>query len=296
MNLCDQHAAKALRYLDGALRGQELEDFRAHLEICANCSENLEAEQALSGLLRRSRPLYSAPPALRSRLSTVIAERAAATPSRSRAGLYDRVPQTLRLGLAGLARPFSRPRAFVPALLLLAVFLILVPNVVRHVRAESYVQAAMASHRSSLDGRLPPEFRSSSPESVTAWFADKVPFPFRLPNSGSVPDSTPAYQLIGARVVSYRGNPDALVTYQKQAEKISLLVAPSDSAVVAGGDTIRSGSLVFHYRTDQGFKVVTWSTHGLSYALVSSVSGSARESCLVCHQDMADHYQFRSSR
>jgi hypothetical protein len=68
-----------------------------------------------------------------------------------------------------------------------------------------------------------------------------------------------------------------------------LLVASAGSAVVAGGDEVRSGKLTFHYRTDQGFNVVTWNNHDLSYALVSSVSGSARESCMVCHQSTADH-------
>jgi ribose 1,5-bisphosphokinase PhnN len=85
----------------------------------------------------------------------------------------------------------------------------------------------------------------------------------------------------------------ALVTYEKKSEKISLLAASSDSALVAGGDEVRFGDLAFHYRTEDGFKVITWSNHGLSYALVSSVSGSARESCLVCHQNMADHHAFR---
>ena len=94
--------------------------------------------------------------------------------------------------------------------------------------------------------------------------------------------------------MKYRGKPAALVTYQKLTERISLLVASTDSAVVAGGDEVRAGNLIFHYRTDQRFKVVTWSNHGLSYALVSAVSGSARESCMVCHQSMADYHNFIS--
>ena len=118
-------------------------------------------------------------------------------------------------------------------------------------------------------------------------------FQFRLPQSTP---GIPAYQLSGASLVSYQGSPAALVIYEKQKERISLLVASSQSAVVAGGEEVRSGALMFHYRTDQGFKVVTWSNHGLSYALVSSVSGSARESCMVCHQSMADHQNFRSGR
>jgi hypothetical protein len=81
-------------------------------------------------------------------------------------------------------------------------------------------------------------------------------------------------------LVSYQGSPAALVIYDKQKERINLLVASSQSAVVAGGEEVRSGAQLFHYRTDQGFKVVTWSNHGLSYALVSSASGSARENAL----------------
>jgi hypothetical protein len=55
-----------------------------------------------------------------------------------------------------------------------------------------------------------------------------------------------------------------------------------------------SGNLLFHYFSREKFKVITWSNHGLSYALVSSLSASARESCLVCHQNMADRDVYRT--
>jgi hypothetical protein len=87
------------------------------------------------------------------------------------------------------------------------------------VRAASYVETAVAAHRSYLDGDRALELRSSSPELVTAWFADKVPFPFRLPNAQSTPNSTPAYRLAGAGLVNYRGNKAALVTYEKEGGK-----------------------------------------------------------------------------
>jgi anti-sigma factor RsiW len=177
--------------------------------------------------------------------------------------------------------------------LVLAFLFAFVPNVVRQVRAASYVETALATHRSYLDGNRPLGLRSSSSELVTAWFTGKVPFRFRLPNAESAPNDTPSYRLTGASVVNYRGNPVALVTYEKESEKTSLLVASSNSVPVAGGDEVHYADLTFHYRTDDGFKVITWSNHGLSYALVSNVSGSARESCLVCHQNMSDHQTFR---
>ena len=188
-------------------------------------------------------------------------------------------------------RLFSMRLAF--AVLLVAVLFLIIPNAVRQVHAASFVETAVAAHRSYLDGNRPLGLRSSSSQFVTAWFTGKVPFHVRLPNAESVPDDAPSYRLTGASLVNYRGNAVALVTYEKKNERISLLIASSSSAPVVGGDQVHFADLTFRYRTDDGFKVITWSNHGLSYALVSSVAGSARESCLVCHQNMADHHTFR---
>jgi anti-sigma factor RsiW len=171
-----------------------------------------------------------------------------------------------------------------------------VPNLVRQARAADYVETAVVMHRGYRDGNLPLQVRSNSPEQVAEWFTGKLAFSFRLPVAQVTPEGPTVYRLTGASLVSYRGNPAALVIYEKQEERISLLVASSQAAVVAGGEEVRSGALTFHYRIEQGFKVVTWSNRGLSYALVSSVTGSARESCKVCHQSMADHQDFNASR
>jgi mycothiol system anti-sigma-R factor len=290
MSLCDEYRVKLLGYLDNELTAQELDDFRAHLEECPNCRASVEAEQALSRLLRETRPLYSAPDTLRERVSAAVEHWA--LPVHSGGSYHRRILQRLEKGLADPARRVARLRLLAATLAVTALFLAFAPNIARQARASNYVEAAIATHRGFLDGSLPLEFQSNSPEQVTAWLTGKVPFAFRLPKSQSDRDSIPPYRLIGASVVKYRGSPAALVTYEKQKEKISLLVASADSAVVAGGDEVRSGNLTFHYRTDQGFNVVTWTNHGLSYAVVSSMAGSARESCIICHQDMSDRNNF----
>lgn len=288
MSACDEYRVRFLHYLDNSLQGEELADFRAHLEHCPNCRVRAEAERSLSQVLRRSRPLYSAPPGLRARVATTLEQRTAAQATKS---FWERASRTLQRGWAAPGRRVARLRLLAAGLAIVAMLLLaFVPSFVRHLRAANYVETAAATHRSYLDGDLPLELHSNSPDQVTAWFAGRVSFPFRLPRAEITADSRPAYQLTGASLVKYRGKPAALVTYQKQTEKISLIVASADSAVVAGGEEVHSGKLTFHYRTDQGFNVVTWTTHGLSYALVSSVSGSARESCMVCHQSMADHH------
>lgn len=290
MNPCHEYGAKTLLYLDNALTGTELEEFRNHLDSCSNCREYVEAEEALSHLLQRSRPLYSAPDALRSRVSAATGSQFPAS-----AGFeltYQRVLRSFRSLLPGNANLVPGLRTAAVAALVLALCLVIAPQMIRQVRATNYVEAAVAQHRSYLNGTLATGLRSNSPEQVTTWFAGKVPFDFRLPAAQAYPENKPTHLLTGARLVNYNGNHAALVTYESSNDKISLFVASSNSAVVAGGDEVHCRSLTFHYRTDSGFKVITWSNHGLSYALVYSATGTARTSCLVCHQNMEDKKSF----
>ena len=292
MNSCDEYAIKMLLYLDNSLEEQELEDFLSHLSSCARCREHLRAEKELSATLHRCRPLYSAPVALRDRVAASVIDNPAS--SRFQDSIYQRVSRIWGERLSGTPQLFARWRILAPAALAIALCLAVVPNIERRVQAASYVETAVAKHRCYINGDLRPGLESSSSEQVTAWFAGKVPFDFRLPAAESAPQRNHAYRLTGATLVNFEGSPAALVTYEGQNNKISLLVDSSKSAIVAGGDEVRVGKLTFHYHNDSGFRVITWTVHGLSYALVSSLSGSAQASCLVCHQNMADSSNFET--
>jgi hypothetical protein len=290
MNRCDEYATKTLLYLDNDLEGPELKDFLSHLKSCSSCQEHLEVERKLSAKLRRTRPLHSAPAALRDRVAAATMQ----APSR---GLQDsthrHASQLQGETMWGTLPRFANWRVLVPVATAVAVCLVVIPNIEHRVQAASYIETAVATHRSYVNGDLHRELKSSSPEEVTAWFVGKLPFEFRLPRADSTPVSTSVYWLTGASLVNYKGSPAALVTYETEKDKISLLVGSGKIAVVAGGDEIQFGKLIFHYYNHSGFRVITWANHGLSYALVSSVSGSARGSCLVCHQNMADRSDFK---
>jgi len=289
---CSDFAVTALRYFDHDLNGNELEEFRTHLSSCSDCRAHLEAEEMLSRLLHRTRPLYSAPAALRARVSAASIQHSAPVPAED--GFYLRVVQFLKGPMPTTGKRLWRLRVLASALVAIAICPAFVPGIARQVQAASYAQTAVAEHRSYLNGDLHVGLRSSSPQVVTAWFAGKVPFDFHLPAAEFTPENKPFYQLTGAALASYKGTPAALVTYESVAGKITLLVASTRSAVVAGGDEVQFGKLTFHYRTDDGYRVITWSNHGLAYALVSSVSGPARASCLVCHQTMADRDKYQT--
>ena len=283
MKPCDDLNVDLLRYLDNDISEQEFKYLRDHLDTCVYCQDRLERERALSRFLHESRPLYSAPAELRIQVSAAIERNAARY--RSRWDWWRRAsPLVLNW------------KMLVPASLVVALCLMAVPNIVQNVRAASYVEAALTNHNRYLRGELSPGIRTKSPEAVTAWLADKVPFQFRLPSSEAAIQANPTYELAGASLVQYRGIPAAMVVYEAPSGAISLLVESSKAAVVAGGDESHYGALMFHYRNEGKLKVITWSAHNLSYALVSSIASSAQESCMVCHQHMADHGQFRRQK
>lgn len=280
MNRCNENNTNIPLYLDDELIGKEAVEFREHLKICGDCARRLEEGQRLSRLLHRGRPLYAAPPDLLVRVGAIVKP----TTLSPHAPLWHQT---------GAAVPSSRimDRSATRWLALAAMLLIVLcaslwRSAMHRVGTTDYIEAAVATHRGYLNGELPLEIRSQSPADVIAWFSGKLPFHLQLPSLQVPGDKTSAYHLSGARLVNYRGTYAALVSYQLLRSTISLVVTSSNLAIATGCDQVHSGGLTFHYCVQSGFNVVTWTNHGLTYALVSSQHGSAQQSCLVCHRDV----------
>jgi anti-sigma factor RsiW len=291
MSARDDYRAMVPLFIDDELSGHELHDFKGHIAGCADCRQVLEQELALSHLLHRNRPLYRAPESLRIRASAILSSEVhsgAHAPDR----LRRRVLRILASPFGGFVEPALRWKQLIAAGVATILVLLFVPSAIQRVRANALVETAVTMHRSYLAGNLPMEIHTSSPDEVTAWFAGKVPFHFQLPQSQQTASGLQIYQLVGSRLVNFRGKYAALTTYEMKEQKISLLVVSDESARAEGGEEVHSGRLTFHDHTVDGLKVITWSNHGLTYALVSSLPGSARQSCLVCHQNMADRRNF----
>jgi anti-sigma factor RsiW len=291
MSACDDCRSMVPFFLDNELMGIEAEDFRAHVASCADCRQLLAEEQALSQLLHRTRPLYQPSEAFRARVLGILSAEAhsgSCAPER----LRWRILHILGSPLRGFAQPTLRRKQLVATALVTVLVVLLVPPMVQRGRANAFVETAAATHRSYLEGNLPMELHTSSSDEVTAWFAGKVPFHFQLPESQQTGNGQQIYRLVGSRLVNFKDTYAALTTYATEKQKISLLVVSDSSARAEGGEEVQSGRLTFHDHNVDGFKVITWSNHGLTYALVSSLPGSSRQSCLVCHQNMADQLTF----
>ena len=238
-----------------------------HAALCDHCGP----------LLRAATSVDDAPTAQEQQL---LAELKA--PSRP-----DHIP--LRVASPPPHRKFIR--WLVPALALIVIVGVLStrpPSSPTRLSGSQFAEFAVNTHRRHAQGILALDFRSDSQQTVNEWFKTKLPFTLALPASPAAPGEERPYRLEGARLVQVAGTNAAYIAYQMQTGPVSLVVTPDSVAVASGGVKVDYTKVSFHYRTVEGYKVVTWSLHGQTYALVSQEGNSTQRSCMVCHSAMRD--------
>jgi anti-sigma factor RsiW len=154
--------------------------------------------------------------------------------------------------------------------------------------ARRYVEFAVRTHMAFKSGKLDLGLHSVSQQAVNDWLKQNAQFSVSLPGSPGAPDERQTYRLEGASLVQVGGRRAAFIAYQMDSGPASLMIAPYAVAVASGGVEAHFKKVTFHYRMVDGFKVVTWSQHGLTYALVSQEGPMTQKSCMVCHSAMRD--------
>lgn len=179
-------------------------------------------------------------------------------------------------------------RWLVPAMALILVVGALVTIGPAPLSGAKYAEFAVKTHRQYAQGNLALDVRSDSQQTLNEWFKAKSPFSVALPVSPLAPGEERPYRLEGARLVQVGSKSAVYIAYQMQTGPVSLMVAPDSLALASGGVKVDFKKVSFHYRTVEGYKVVTWSLHGRTYALVSQEGNSTQRSCMVCHSPMRD--------
>ena len=299
MNHCDDCLSLIDLYLDGELRDDDLKIFQDHLGKCASCRKRLEDRQLFLESVRSSRPLSVAPGALHDRISQLLEQEQSATPLPRPA--FWRSAKNRKIDGRPVAP--SRSQSWLRPLTALAASAAVVASIgvlwtisERQARANAFVETAITTHTREIAGQLPLELRTNSEAEITQWFTRKVPFRFRLPNYSQGQKQKDLYTLRGSRLVAFKGDYAAYVAYRIGPQPISLLVTSTSSAIASGGEATMSKGIAFHSHRRDGLQVFTWSVHGLTYALVSSVSVSGRQSCVVCHADSKGRELLRGAR
>ncbi len=151
-----------------------------------------------------------------------------------------------------------------------------------------YAEIAVTMHRQYAQGNLALDARSESLQTLNEWFKARSPFPLDLPASPAAPGEERPYRLEGARLVRVGGKTAIYIAYRMQTGPVSLMVTPDSVARPSGGVRVDYKKVSFHYRMVHGYKVVTWSLQGKTYALVSQEGNRTQRSCMVCHSAMRD--------
>jgi anti-sigma factor RsiW len=151
-----------------------------------------------------------------------------------------------------------------------------------------YAEFAVKTHRQYAQGNLALDVRSDSQQTLNEWFKAKSPFSLALPASPAAPGEERPCRLEGARLVPVGGKSAVYIAYQMETGPVSLMVTPDSVAVASGGVKVDFKKVSFHYRMVEGYKVVTWSLRGRTYALVSQEGNNTQRSCMVCHSPMRD--------
>lgn len=287
---CEEIRGQIAFYLDDELHGDEHDAFVAHLRECIACSEALDYERQFIEIIRDERPLYTAPEDLRSRIESALADAPPVYTAPSH--LRRRLLHTLWQGEH--ERPLSNSKMFTAiaasiAIVALAILLITFNRTNDpRLKQPEFALMAVNTHQRRIQNRLPLEISTDSPEAISTWFAGKVPFKLELPNYQESSGQEKLYSLEGARLVGFHDDYAAYVAYQMRNRPISLVVTSSSVTKPVGGEEIASKGLTFHYHMIDGFKVITWSDRGLTYALVSDLEERGQQSCIVCHTGTKD--------
>jgi anti-sigma factor RsiW len=277
-------------YVDEELQGNERAMVDAHLNDCAACRELFAAEQQFLGMVRASRPLFSAPPELCAKIAALMSDVPAG--SAVPPALRRRVRTILRLS-SGEGSFILRKTSWVPVTLVIVfsvafAFWTIALNSLSQGSPAAFALMAVDAHQRHLRDQLPLEIRSKAPREVSAWFSGKVPFQVELPNYQEMSGQEKLYDINGARLVGYENDYAAYVAYEMRGKLISLVITSAEIAEPSGGEVIVSKGIPFHHNAIGELKVITWSHRGLTYALVSDLEERGQLSCLVCHQGTTD--------
>jgi mycothiol system anti-sigma-R factor len=231
-------------YLDGELDALRAAEFERHLEKCAECVRELEAQETLKSSLQR-------------------------------AELYEKAPTSLRRAVVERVRPATpvviKQRRATPQwtwLAAAAAFLLLayagwrVVPALRGESSETVIAAEVVdAHLRSLQPGHLTDVISTDQHTVKPWFNGKLDY------SPPVRDfSTDGFPLQGGRLDVVHGRTVTALVYGRRKHLISVFIWP----VGERDDATHSGA-------QQGYNWVSWQNGGMEFRAVSDVSATDLE-------------------
>ncbi len=293
MSICQQAPNQIQLYLDNELDSQEKLQLEKHLQSCVPCKQIFDQQQYWLNQIRQSKPLYQASTNLQASIEKILDD--CPKPYQASTKLKKNIDNLLSSNnLLAFPSKFYIQRLVIglaATIIILLTSYTYLSNYNRHTNFDEHSDFALMAvdtHLRHQKGKLPLEIKSDSAKDVSSWFLGKVPFSLTLPNYQEISGQEKLYQLEGARLVGFKRDYAAYISYQMQQRPISLVVTANTVALPDGGEKIISKGLTFHCEVIDGLKVISWTDHGLTYALISDLAERGQQSCVVCHTGTKD--------
>lgn len=294
VNYCKRIQEQIALYLDDELEGQEKIEVQTHLQTCESCKQTYEQVKSLLTQIHQIKPLYPAPTTLRKSIEKILDD--APSPYQASPELHNKVLAILETAKESKERKASKlyyKKVFVALAATLVIFVMSFSYWINYNKSISnstseFALMAVDTHLRHQKGQLPLEINSNSAEDISKWFANKLSFGVKLPNYQEVSGQEKLYQLEGGRLVGFKNDYAAYISYKMQNRPITLVVTSSSVATPSGGEEIISKGLTFHYSVIRDLKVISWTDRGLTYALISDLAERGQQSCIVCHSGTED--------
>ena len=241
-----------------------------HLASCAECRAELE-EIAFAARLVEKLPRSTAPESL---LRSV--EEALSVSSSWRAGRRG-WPQAAAVALGGLA---------VVVLAWYFVFrqpLYLAAATSPPSALESY---AVADHAKRIAGTANWQLKTSDGRRLQEWLMTRSGLFAHLPDKRPDEDAG-HFVLSGAKLLLANGLAAAVIGYEIDGQPVTLVTARLSQVPDAPAEARFSKNVLYRSEPERGFRVLTWSTEGQAYAMVSSLPGFGQQGCFLCHTTRA---------
>jgi anti-sigma factor RsiW len=259
---CHEFEQFAEFYLDRELADRESADVETHLAECPKCSSALRSMRETKARLRSAAGGCPVTAEFKARLDASLRQHpiGGTPPRRSlrRAGSMVAASAVLAAGAAVVLQTGggARVRNLVSTSGQAGVVL---PAATTD---DPLVSQAADWHRRNV----PVEVTGPSGGAVGSWFADKVDFPVRVPEFGD------RATLLGGRMTTVGSKPAALLVYDVEGTKLSVLVTDGDQAA-APPEASRhvGGRSIYLDNTSTPFSVAFERRNGLTYSYTSSL-------------------------
>lgn len=255
---CDELSALIDVYLDGELAEVDAAELEAHAGACAACGRTLERQVAFRGALHGLAQEHHLDDAFHARLAGQLAR--AVAPRRHHEVVWPRVAAAAFVvaGLSGVLVSLSaRPPVSAETRPLDAVSSVgeVVPD---------YVDDSVRWHSRPL----PVEVTGPDGAEVGNWFRGKVDFPVAPPNFSR------RAHLLGGRLGNVQENEAALLVYDVDGRKLSVMMFDATGALLPTAHTPSGREVPFMVQGRNGFNVAVHQRDGVAYTFTTDLPGS----------------------